>query len=76
MRGGYHFLPPVNECPARQRSFNMAGLMAKYRLYTKLKSNLRGDANLFARLTWGRFWADGRQSGGYGKVLVNAHIGN
>jgi hypothetical protein len=32
----------------------MAGLMAKYRLYTKLKSNLRGDANLFARLTWVR----------------------
>jgi hypothetical protein len=24
----------VNECPARQRSFNTAGLLAKYRRYT------------------------------------------
>jgi len=34
MRGEYHFLPKVNECPARQRSFNTAGLLAKYRRYT------------------------------------------
>jgi len=30
----------VNECPARQRSFNTAGLLAKYRPLHQPKSNL------------------------------------
>ena len=61
-----------NEYPARQRSFNTAGLLAKNRRHTNQNPIFVAmHILLIARTIWGRFWSDGRI---IGKVLASTDV--